>query len=78
MGTTDDMYGIDAMVKYDFRLAGLDLNVRLDIFNLFDSSAVTYYSETAGTASGSPDDSFGEPVYQQTPRRVRFGVGLNF
>ena len=78
VGTTDDMYGVDAMVKYDFRLAGLDLNVRLDIFNLFDSSAVTYYSESAGTDSGGPDESFGEPVYQQTPRRVRFGVGLNF
>jgi outer membrane receptor protein involved in Fe transport len=78
VGTTDDLYGLDAMVKYDFQMAGLDWNVRLDVFNLFDFNAVTYYSETAGTASGTPDDSFQQPIYQQTPRRVRFGVGLNF
>jgi len=78
VGTTDDLYGLDAMVKYDFRLAGLDWNVRLDIFNLLDNDSVTYYSETAGTASGTPDASFGEPIYQQTPRRVRLGFGLTF
>ena len=78
VGTTDDMLGLDAMVKYDFQLGGMDCNVRLDIFNLLDSDAVTYYSETSGTASGGQDESFGQPVYYQEPRRVRFGVGLSF
>jgi outer membrane receptor protein involved in Fe transport len=78
VGTTDDLYGLDAMVKYDFRMAGLNWNVRLDVFNMFDFDAVTYYSEAAGTDSGAPDDSFEQPVYQQTPRRVRLGVGLSF
>ncbi len=78
VGTTDDTYSLDAMVKYDFQMAGLDWNVRLDIFNVFDFDAVRYYSETAGTASGGADDSFQEPVYYQDPRRVRFGFGINF
>ena len=61
VGTTDDTYGLDAMVKYDFRLAGLDLNVRLDIFNLFDSSAVRYYSETAGPHPVEPTRASASP-----------------
>jgi len=78
VGRTDDLYGVDATVKYDFRTAGIDWWVRLDVFNLLDNDAIVYYGEYSTTHSGTPYPSFGQPIYYQEPRRVRFGFGVSF
>lgn len=79
-GTTDDVYGFDAMVKYDFQVGNVDMNVRLDVFNLFDQGATTEVNESADLESdwNSPNTEFLSPTNYQAPRSVRFGFGLNF
>jgi len=78
VGTTDDISGMDAMIRYDFQAAGLDWNVRLDVFNLFGGEGVVYYGEESSNDAGAPEPSFGEPIYYQEPRRVRIGFGVRF
>ena len=82
IGTTDDVTWLDLMFKYDFDL-GVDWFVRLDVFNLFNWSAVTEVNEFAEQTTSSPpnyvlDPYYGEPTYYQSPRSVRFGFGVNF
>jgi len=78
VGTTPDVYGVDALVKYDFEAVGIDWSVRVDVFNLLDNDAVVEVGEYSGTDSGSPDLSFGQPFYHQAPRRVRLGFSMSF
>jgi outer membrane receptor protein involved in Fe transport len=77
-GTTDDIFGIDAMVKYDFQVGNMDMNVRLDVFNLFDNDGVTEVNELGDTDIGEPNQDYGLPTHFQQPRRIRLGFGLNF
>jgi len=77
-GRTDDVWSLDVMARYDVRLAGLDLDFRIDVFNVFDNHAVTEVQERAEDATGAPDPTYGEAITHQTPRRVRFGVGVRF
>jgi hypothetical protein len=77
-GRTDDMWGIDALVKYDFEVAGLDMNVRLDVFNLFDNDYVTEVDEQADLDSGGVNEEFLSPLQFQAPRVVRLGFGITF
>ena len=71
------------MLKYDFRVVGLDWNVRLDVFNLRNNQAVTEVNEYSEQESSSPpnyvaDPNYKLPTHYQSPRAVRFGIGLNF
>jgi len=78
LGTTEDTWGLDALIKYDFRAGGLDLNVRMDIFNLFDQGAQAEVREQSGTRNFGLDAGFLQTTSYQAPRTVRFGVGLAF
>ncbi|RLE26960.1 MAG: hypothetical protein DRJ65_04215, partial [Acidobacteria bacterium] len=77
-GTTDDMWGIDGMIKYDFMLGNTNMNVRLDVFNMFDQSASTEVNEQGELSLGSPNTRYAQTTRYQQPRRVRIGFGLNF
>jgi hypothetical protein len=78
MGTTDDAYALDLNLKYDFTLAGLDMNVRMDVFNVLNNQHVTSVSEGSEQATGADNPNFLEATDTQAARRVRFGVGLTF
>jgi len=77
-GTTDDMWGLDGMIKYDFQLGNTNMNVRLDVFNMFDQSASTEVNEQGELSLGSPNTRYAQTTHYQQPRRVRIGFGLNF
>ena len=77
-GRTDDIWSLDVVARYDFRLGSLDLNLRLDVFNVFDTHAVTEVDESAEDDTGAPSATYGETTSHQTPRRVRFGIGVRF
>lgn len=77
-GRTDDIWSLDAMGRWDFRLAGLDPNLRLDVFNVFDNHAVTEVAERAEDDTGAANPYYGKTMANQTPRRVRIGMGLSF
>jgi hypothetical protein len=56
-----------------------DATLRLDVFNLFNSHAVTAYHEFGDVGgSGIPDDNFGRPVDYQTPRYARIQLRVAF
>jgi hypothetical protein len=78
MGTTDDSYAMDLNVKYDFTLAGLDMNVRMDVFNVLNNQHVTSVQEGSEQSTGAEQPNFLAPIDTQAARRVRFGVGLTF
>ena len=77
-GRTDDVWSLDVMARYDFRLGSLEGNLRLDVLNVFDNHAVTEVEERAEDATGAPDPYYRETIAHQTPRRVRLGVGVSF
>jgi len=59
-GRTDDIWSLDVVARYDFRLGSLDLNLRLDVFNVFDTHAVTEVDESAEDDTGAPSATYGE------------------
>ncbi len=77
-GTTDDIFGIDGMFKYDFQVGNTNMNVRVDVFNLFNNDGVTEVRELAEIQVGTPDPNYNRTTHYQAPRSVRFGFGLNF
>ena len=77
-GTTDSIWNLDTMFKYDFAVGGMNMNLRLDIFNIFDQSGSTEVNEHGDTFQGSPNPRYGSTTHYQMPRVVRLGAGLNF
>ena len=57
---------------------GVDASVRLDVFNLFDSSAVTSYNNFGELGDGSANRDYRLPVNYQTPRSVRLTARIGF
>ena len=77
-GTTDDLWNLDLSLKYDFTAGGLDMNLRVDVFNVTDEAGVSEVDEFAQEASSEVNPYYLDPLHFQNPRRVRFGVGLTF
>jgi hypothetical protein len=77
-GRSEDVWGLDLMAKYDWRMGGTDWTLRLDVFNVFDNAYETEVNEFAEQATGAPDPYYREPVHHQTPRRIRLGFGMSF
>ncbi|MCK5379120.1 MAG: TonB-dependent receptor, partial [Acidobacteria bacterium] len=77
-GSTDDLFGLDGMIKYDFQMGNVDMNVRLDIFNMFDNDASTEVNELADQETGAVNPNYTKVTHYQQPRRVRIGFGLTF
>lgn len=68
---------IDVNVQYD--IAGLPGSFfSVDVFNVFNFKSKLDYQEFGDNADGSINTRFGEPLGYQTPRYVRFTVGLRF
>ena len=67
------------MLKYDFKTARINWNLRLDAFNVFNNQNVVRVDVVAEHSPyWVPNDYYGEPEYYQRPRCVRLGFGLNF
>jgi hypothetical protein len=77
-GRTDSVWSLDLMGRWGFRLAGLDCDLRLDVFNVFDQHAVTEVVESAEDDTGAANPYYGMTTANQTARRVRIGMGLSF
>jgi hypothetical protein len=79
LGRTPNVWSVDLMVKYAFTAAGLDWNVRVDVFNVTNNAAEEWnYIFAEQSWNGVPYEHFGEPQFFQAPRSVRFGFGLSF
>ena len=53
-------------------------NLRVDVFNVFNTKSALELREFGDLASGAVDPNYGKPVTYQTPRSVRFGVVVGF
>lgn len=78
LGTTPTVTRFDASAQYPFAIGNGQINLRMDIFNVFDFDEVTQINEFAEEDNGSPDPNYGLPEYYQTPRSVRFSAQLRF
>jgi hypothetical protein len=69
-------------VRYTVPSAVIPVNgnlvLRADIFNLFDSAAVTEAYEFGDLDSGAVDPNYKKPTGYQAPRSVRLGFDLAF
>jgi hypothetical protein len=77
-GTTDDTWGLDLSLGYDFNALGAGWRLRLDAFNLLNNDTVTEFYERAENRNFQPDPNYLEPRHHQHPRSVRFGFGVSF
>jgi hypothetical protein len=68
-GRTPETWALDLTARYDFRLAGAELHVRLDVVNLLDNDAVTKVDEVAEVETFAPNPDYLEPRFFQSPRR---------
>lgn len=56
----------------------LNATFRVDVFNLLNSKAITDRRELGTLGSGAPRGDYGTPLYYQTPRSIRFQLGIDF
>jgi hypothetical protein len=56
----------------------VDASIRLDVFNLFNSSAVTSYNNFGELSDGSANPDYRSPANYQSPRSVRLTARLGF
>jgi len=54
------------------------VQLRMDIFNIFDFESATDFVETGDISLGSPDPDYGRISAYQTPRYVRLGMSYQF
>jgi len=78
MGRTETVWWLDLTVRYDWRWGGANLFARVDAFNVLDNQGVTNVYEQGDSLPGTPNPYWGEPIFYQSPRSVRFGLGVSF
>jgi hypothetical protein len=76
--TTDETWGLDLSVGYDFQALGADWQLRFEVFNAFNNDSVTEVYERAETRNFQPDLNYLMARHHQHPRSVRFGFGVSF
>jgi hypothetical protein len=72
----------DMKLAKNIRFKGKRLNVGVDVYNLFNSDAITQYNTTytanaAGTGPAA-NNAWGQPITLVSPRFVRFQLQANF
>jgi hypothetical protein len=77
-GTTNDTWGIDLSLGYDFRALGADWRLRLEAFNVFNNDTPTEFYERAENRHFQPDPNYLMARHHQHPRSVRLGFGVSF
>jgi outer membrane receptor protein involved in Fe transport len=55
-----------------------NLNVRMDVFNLFNFDSVDDIREYGDQGTGAIDKNYLKPTSYQTPRKVRLGFKYSF
>ncbi len=79
VGRTSEVFNMDLSAKYNWDLGDrANLQLRLDAFNIFDQSTVTEVDESADEESGAVNTTYLEATRFQSPRGVRFMVGIDF
>ncbi|MEW5806751.1 MAG: TonB-dependent receptor [Acidobacteriota bacterium] len=74
LGRTPDTATFGLHLAYPFKIGKTDLNVMLDVFNLFNSQAVTGFNDNVEYQAGLTDPDYLVPIEYQSPRTVRLSA----
>ncbi|MDV6329008.1 TonB-dependent receptor [Idiomarina sp. Sol25] len=78
-GRTEWTPKLDLNATYTTELAGTEIELRADVYNVLNSSAVQRRNEFAEDAfPGDPNKRFMAPTSYQTPRYVQLSAGIKF
>lgn len=77
-GTTDWVTRLDLSLTYNMEVAGSDITLRADVFNVLEGDSVTYYNEDVEQDPGIADTTYGIADAWQTPRYVQFSASFKF
>ena len=78
-GRTPWTVRLDASVVYDMAIAGTDVQLRAEVFNLLDASGALRYNEYAEQSSpGTANPQYGAITAYQTPRYISLGANIRF
>lgn len=74
LGRTDLINRLDAGLRYTRDIGRSTMTVKLDIFNIFNSSGVVDFDDESHIYGARPNPNFGLPQWYQRPRQVRIGL----
>jgi hypothetical protein len=78
-GRTDWQHNVNLSAIWTTNLGdAADLELRAEVFNLFNADASAEVREFAEASPSIPDERFGLTQYYQTPRYFRFGASIRF
>ncbi|MCF2946883.1 TonB-dependent receptor [Paraglaciecola aquimarina] len=77
-GSTDWSNTLDLGAAYNMEVAGMDVQLRADIFNVLEGASVRYYEEDVETSLGDQDPTFGLASSWQTPRYVQLSLSFDY
>ena len=77
--TLDQLFRFDLHVDWTLRLRGVDWLFALDVFNVFNSGAVTVVKNEVNNQDPSDATTlFDATRFFQNPRNIRLGASLGF
>jgi outer membrane receptor protein involved in Fe transport len=71
---------VDVSAAWNIPVSGIPgrIQLRADVFNLFDFEGATDFVESGELALGTPNPDYGRVSAYQTPRYVRLGLSYQF
>ncbi len=75
---SDWQYNTNLDIGIKLPTDAFDGTLRVSVFNVFNSKAQTDFQEVGTTAAGAPSTLYSQVLNYQTPRFVRFQLGVNF
>jgi hypothetical protein len=78
MGRTETLWWLDLSLRYDWQWGKAMLFARADAFNVFNDQGVSKVDEIGESERGQANEFWGEPLFYQNPRSVRFALGVSF
>ncbi|MBL4911199.1 MAG: TonB-dependent receptor [Alteromonadaceae bacterium] len=78
VGETPWTFKVDLSSSYDFEVNGIEMQVSMDIFNVFDIQTVARQNEHWERRAGSYNKFYGSAYEWQSPRSVRLGFEARF
>ncbi|MCY3542065.1 MAG: TonB-dependent receptor [Gammaproteobacteria bacterium] len=74
LGRTEGIFNIDFGLQLDQTIWSNVLQIKLDVFNVFDTNGILEVREVADQQTGSASPTFGLPAAFQRPRTVRISI----
>ena len=78
VGETPWTFKVDMSTSYDFKVNDIEMQVSMDIFNIFDIQTVARQNEHWERRAGSYNKFYGSAYEWQAPRSIRLGFEARF